>query len=60
MAQKITIANTGIQNNPVQVYHDAQGNTRYVEIDPEDIAPYFEKHEAEYYAYMNLHEVEEN
>lgn len=48
-----------IPNNPVQAYHDAQGNTRYVEIDPEDIAPYFEKHEPEYYAYMNLHEVEE-
>ena len=48
-----------IPDNPVQAYHDAQGNIRYVEIDPENIAPYFEKHEPEYYAYMNLHEVDE-
>lgn len=50
---------SGIPNHPVQAYHDAQGNIRYVEMDPENIAPYFEKHEPEYYAYMNLHEVEE-
>ena len=51
--------NSEIPNNPVQAYHDEHGNVRYVEIDPENIAPYFEKHEPEYYAYMNLHEVEE-
>lgn len=49
---------TEISQNPIQSYHNAQGDIRYVEIDPEYIAPYFEKREPEYYACMDLHTVD--
>lgn len=46
--------------NTVHAYHDSDGNVQYVSIDPETVEHYFEKNNLEYYAYMDIHGVEEH
>lgn len=46
--------------NPIQAYHDAEGELQLVTIDIESVEPYFENYSLEYYAYMNIHSVEPN